>query len=596
MGRYYGGNYVPDPGETGTPLSQNPNQGTRGSTGALARTGNNIPTYAGAGTLNPGLTGGAGNNTSTGAPRKWTTDSYGTRASDVVQPPPSSAGGAGGTTPWVPYSAPGAAEDYYAKHKGFWDQPGAASQYWNGVQGFFATPSQAEGDLNRWGQQLGATPGVAETRYADNSRAGAYDRPGAAEDFWSQNSNFFSTPGRGEDALGGVLDSLKAPGAAESYYGQHGQDFANPGVLEQLYPQLKSQLMGPGYTENLASGYRPESSYSEDFLNGGGATGGLDQVYDRLYQQGSKRIGEEGAARGSYNSGASLRASEELNTDLTSRHVQDLQAASTAADQAKMARLGYGLNLMKGADEGMTSRLGTLERGAGDAQGAMKDRLLAGGTLANNAETGMLGRMKETTAAGSALGNLSRERVVAGSEASTRAQQAARDRYAAGMDAADKSQSSYMDRLTRAGGLEKSGADLALNRINTGGSLAGSAGVEDNTRVAGGMSAAKVAQDAQQGRESGVLKNLMDVANAQAERYASMTSQQRSEELQLKMTELDGMINSGRISASEAAQMRDMYTQLLGMPLAAAGKVNSGKPTQNRDVLPDYGSQPDFIG
>lgn len=573
MGKYYGPYYVPDPNDApGTPLSQNPNQGSHGSTrpAPYGGTGNSTPSYNGAGSLNPALTGGYGNNTSTGAPRKWTSDSYGTQANDIVNPP-GGGGGAGGSMPFVPYSAPGYAEDYYNKHKGFFDQPGAASQYWNGVQGFFANPTQGETDLYDYGHQMGSTPGASETRYDNNVKSGVYDRPGAAEDFWSQHGSDFATPGRGEDALGGVLDSLKAPGAAEDYYSQHGSDFASPGQLEQLYPELYRQLSGPGYTERMANGYTPEASYSEQFLTGGGATGGLDQVYDRLYQQGSKRIGDEGAARGSYNSGASLRATQELSGDLTSRHVADLQSASTAADSAKMARLGYGLNLMKGADESGINRLGLLGTSAGNAQEAMRNRVLAGGTLASAAETGMLGRMSGTTNASKALGDLSRERLTAGSEASTRAQDATNTRLRTGMDASHQATADYMDRLAKAGGLSKDAAKLALDRLATGGQLSASAGLEDTNRIIGGQTSSKIAQDAKEGRESGVLKNLMSVATAQADKYDKMTSQQRSEEMQLKMSEIDGMLQRGQIDASEAAQMRDLYSQLLKLPLAAAG-------------------------
>lgn len=499
--------------------------------------------------------------------------------------------------PFVPYSAPGDAENFYAQHKGFYDQPGAASQYWNGVKGFYAQPQQAETDLHNWGQELHNTPGVAETRYADNARAGAYDTPGAAEDFWSKYGAEFMKPSRGEDALGGVLDSLKAPGAAETYYDQHGKDFADPGVMEQLYPQMRRQLEGPGYTENLATGYNPEASAAEQFLTGGGATGGLDAVYDRLYNQGAKRIGEEGAARGSYNSGASLRAGQELSGDLTSRHVADLQAASTAADKGKMDRFGYGLNLMTGADQAMQGRLGLLGRTAGEAQGAKNTRVLSGGKLASDAETGMLGRMHETTGASTALGDLVRKRGEFGSVASERAQGAARDRFKSGIDAAGVASRSAIDRVSAAGTLEQSGARLALDRMDGAGRLSASAGTEDNTRIAGGVAASGVSQSAKENREAGVLRNLMEVANAQAGKYASMTSEQRSAEMQLKMTEIEGLLKRGQISASQYTQMRDMYQQLLGMPLAVAGRSNpTPKPTSSRNVMPDYSNERDFIG
>lgn len=501
----------------------------------------------------------------------------------AVAPPAAGAAPGAPAPTWVPYSAPGYAEDYYNQHKGFYDQPGQASQYWEGVKGFFNTPQQSETDLSRYGKQLGATPGVSETRYADNARAGAYDQPGAAESFWNTYGSGMMAPSAGEDALGRTLESLRAPGAAEDYYAQHGQEFATPGALESLFPQLRNDLSRYSQSELLAQGYKPEASYAEDFLTGGGAGEGLDQMYNRLYAQGSRKLGDEGAARGTYNSGASLRASEELNADLTGRHVQDLQAATNAADAAKMARLGYGLNVMKASDESMLGREQGLLAAGGQTQEAMKNRLLAGGTLASSAETGMLGRMKETTDAGIGLGNLVRQRYTAGSEASDRAQKAAHDRFEAGSVAASRSERDAMDRITAAGGLERDSTQLALNRLAGGREGATAAGNEDILRVTSGQNAAKVAQDSKEGRESGVLKNLMDVANSQAGTYAKMTDQQRSEELQTKMTEIDGLLKRGQISASEADQMRNMYSQLLGAPIAAAGR---GTPTPGATSSP----------
>jgi hypothetical protein len=208
----------------------------------------------------------------------------------------------------------------------------------------------------------------------------------------------------------------------------------------------------------------------------------------------------------------------------------------------------------------------------------------------------MLGRMHETTGASTALGDLVRKRGEFGSEASTRAQSAQRARTTAGSEDASRSQRDYMDRMTRAGQLEQSGASLALDRVTRGGEAARSAGVEDNTRIAGGQAASSTAQTAKENREAGVLKNLMEVANAQAGKYASMTSEQRSEEMQLKMTEIQGMLSRGQISATQYAQMRDMYMQLLGAPLAAAGGGGATRPTSSRNVMPDYSNDRDFIG
>lgn len=480
-------------------------------------------------------------------------------------------GGSAADGGWTPYSAPGYAEDYYNQHKGAWDQPGQASQYWNGQQGWFANPQSGETQLNKIGDDLYGTRGPSEDLYKQYYETGAFTKPGTSEDFWGKYGSQMMDPSQGEHALGTSIDKLGAEGAGETWWKQHQYDFERPGVLEQMFPEIKGQLIGKGYQEKYADAYRPEDSEAEQFLHGGGATGGLDAMYDRLYTQGAKRIDDAGGARGNYNSGRSLRAGEELSADLTGRHVQDLQAAVTAADTAKMARLTYGSNVMKGADTGMTNRLGTLGDIGSKTQAATLDRILGGSTASNAAQASANARYNALTSASTAQGNLSRERLTAGSEAADRAQKAAFERMRGGMDFSKMAGDSRMDRLSKAGNAYGGAQDRALQRIQGGGELARSAGVEDSTRLTGGMNAAVQAQNAMEGREGGVVDNLMKVANSQAGTYAKMTDQQRSEELQLKMSEIDGMLQKGKISAEAAKQLTDLYTELLKAPIAAAG-------------------------
>lgn len=517
-------------------------------------------------------------------PAGSTHSSYGS----YTMPPktPYKGAGGGGSDGWTPYSAPGYAEDYYNAHKGFYDQPGAASQYWNGQQGFFANPSYGENQLNKIGDDLYGSKTPSEDLYKQYYESGAFTKPGASEDFWSKYGSQMMDPSQGEAALGKSIDQLGAKGAGETWWDQHQYDFDRPGVMEQMFPEIKGQLIGKGYQEKYADAYKPEDSAAEQFLNGGGAAGGLDAMYDRLYTQGAKRIDDAGGARGSYNSGRSLRAGEELSADLTGRHVQDLQAAVSAADTAKMARLNYGENVMKGADTGMTNRLGTLGDIGSKTQQATLDRLLGGSTASDRAQGAATARYGALTNASKAQGDLSRERMTAGSEAADRAQKALFDRMKGGMDFSKTSGDQMMDRLNHAGAAYGSAQDRALNRIAQGGQLAQAAGTEDNTRIAGGQAASKIAQDAMEGRQKGVVDNLMNVARSQADTYSRMSDQQRSEELQLKMSEIQGRLQRGEIDAGAAKQLTDLYTEMLKAPIAAAGAKRSTPTPASGD--PNY--------
>lgn len=507
-----------------------------------------------------------------------------------VAAPPAAPGGAAPapSSAWVPYSAPGYAEDYYTKHQQDWEKPGSAANYWQGQQGFFTNPTAQENQLNKWGTQLGNTQGAAEDFWGQYGNQ--MMQPGAAENFWSQYGNQMMQPGRADAGLTDALNTLRGPGAAEQYYTSHGSFFDKPGVAEQLFPQLSAGLGRTGYTEGMAQDYRADPSFNEQFLTGGGATGGLDAVYDRLYSQGSRRLGDEAAARGGYNSGAALRSVEELNRDLTAQHVKDLQSASQAADTSKVARQNLQLNVMQGADQSLLGRLGKLGELGVSTQQAGINRVLGGGTLANQAQEGMLGRANATTGASTALGNLVNQRYATGSAAAERASTAETNRYKAGSDAANQAQTGRTDRMTRAGGLINDAQTQALNRISTGGNLAASAGTEDNTRLVGGMSAANTAQNAKQGRETGVLDNLMKVAQQQAGTYAGMSQQQREAEYRAKEDEINNLLKRGSITADQAKQMRGMYSQLLAMPLSLInrGGAAGGGGGGGAGLDPDY--------
>jgi hypothetical protein len=221
---------------------------------------------------------------------------------------------------------------------------------------------------------------------------------------------------------------------------------------------------------------------------------------------------------------------------------------------------------------------------AGKTQQATLDRLLGGSTASDRAQGAATARANSLTAASTAQGNLQRERYTAGSEAADRAQRGLLDRTKGGMDAANLAGKSWMDRLAGAAGAYKDSGALALDRLRTGGGLAYNAGREDIDRITGGQAGAVSADTSKLAIQNSEFKNLMDLANGQADKYSSMTQAQRNEELQLKMSEIQGKLRDGSISAEQAKQLSDMYTELLKAPIAVAGtKSKTTTPTTSAD-------------
>ncbi len=549
---------------------------------------------------------------------------------------------------WIPHSDPGYGEDWWQSHKQQWDQPGAASNYWNGVQGWFTNPTQQEQTIQGYGTQMGNTPGALENLYNQYNANGEFTTPGASEQWWARNGNQYNAPSEGERALSGVLPEYRQSTDMENWNAQHGGEFNQAGDMERFYGQnvdklynnnnlaqhqggiandinsaqntgrffgaTAGDLLTPSYTENLADQYQRGPSYNEQFLLGGGATQGLDQLYNRLQGQEARRLDTRAAAGGSFNSGAALRAQEESGADLSAQHVRDYMAASQAADTSRQADDTYGLNLMQGADTGLRGRIDLGLRGAGQADtqalararagqdlytgvsDELRNNLTTAGNWAQNSQADWLGRMTEganaanesstqrinrlqgETTAGNDLSTQFLNRLTQGSEAADRTQTAWKNRIDLGVNAADREQMAWQNRLKDAAGLQHDSQADILARLLGGGTLSNQAGGEDIQRYLGGQNSAIAAQNAKQGREAGVLDNLMKVGGAQAGVTERISDAARNGNAQAAMEEINGLLKSGQISAEEAQAKYGAQMQALGLVIQG-GKVVAGAMT-----------------
>lgn len=552
--------------------------------------------------------------------------------------------GAGNMTggDWTPQSSPGAAENYWSQYGSQFNQPGAASNYWNGVQGYFApTPTSSEAMSGTMANQLYGSPSAAEGMYGQYQQSGAFTNPGQYEQWFGQNGNQLAGSGQGGALLSSLVPQYQQSGAGENYYnqtqgfygqqgameqlyGQHGQDLiSGPGALQQragditglingaqneqnYYGSQAGFLKSPGQTELLSYGGGPQSSYAEDYLNGGGVGQGLDTLYNRLFTTGARQLDERAAAGGSFNSGAALRAQEEMQADLDARHVQDYTAAVNAADAAKMSRLGYGLNLAQSGDQAMQSRIGlganvtgqldanSLARGnalfglgqglsnenlnnfnasfgaAQGAQNASLARVTAGQSAADQAFQERLARLNGQQGTANSMNQNDLSRFQASSQAAQAAQQAAMNRVGLGMSSANTASAAELARITQAGQLQAQQQQLEMQRLLGGGQLSASAGNSTLAGLTAGMSGAIAAQNAQQGRQNDVFNNTMGLANAQAGAYAGQTAAANAEQMQTVMSQIQALIGKGALTAQEQTQLNMLMQQYQAMAVGGA--------------------------
>lgn len=566
---------------------------------------------------------------------------------------------------WTPTSPPGYGENWYAANAYKYDHPSSAYQYWQGTQGNYANPTMYENQLGNYSNQLGGTSGAMENLYNQMYGQGQFTNPSAGENWWQQYGGQYGAPSAGEQTLGNVAGQLGSQsGQMEDWARQNGMFFQNPGDMEKFFQAngdvlqnnnnlaghqgtvegninaaqnsqgffsgaAAPQLADPGYTEQMAMQYRPENSYNEDFLLGGGATEGLDSLYDRLYQQGSRRLGNEGAARGTYNSGASLRSAEELNADLGAQHVRDYMTASNAADQSKMARLAEGRNLMQGADQSLTSRLSTGMQGAASAdasdiararagqdlysgisnekmanlgmagnwanqsQAGGLARMSEGANVANDANSQWLSRLRDEASAGNMQASQFLSRLNGGSEAASRATGDWATRMGMGQSYAQNSQQDWMQRLRDAGGMQKDLQGMMMDRLGQGMDQAGAADAGYWNALTQGQAAADAAQNMQQNRENNVFNNVNTLGHEQATTYQTGTNQAMDEKRQSLMDEINGILAQGGISSDEIMNKYGEAMASMGL-IIQGGKVVASSMAGNPKVGGSSNTESDF--
>lgn len=525
---------------------------------------------------------------------------------------------------WGPGTPEGYGEQWYKRNAWRWDQPTQQSQYWNSVKGWFNTPGAGEtnlgriaGDIERpgefdaaWSRISGEmyNPGASESFYAKHGQDILKGRDmgrSAVGDYWQDTRGQFGAPGymeqRADDLYGRALGPGSLQTNAHNVLGEIGNARNTQGFLDRSM----SYLGGPGFTERAAFNYTPERGYSEGLMQTGA---GLDSLYDRLYQRGSERLGNEAAARGGYNSGAALRATQELGADLTADQIRQTIALADQADRYRMQERGFGLDVARAGDEGARGRIGLgfegsrsaddvalgradsmrglykdiddirlrgvdlAGRTAKDAQASALDRLLGGAKVADMASADEVARF-------TARSNDDVNRFRAGSDSARNAQEGERNRRRDIIDSSERLDRLNLDRRTEAGDMYKDAQALALQRILAG--ITGSGQVDSTERdwLTGAQDAANSAQDKYETRQRNDFIDALALGGAQAQSFLSGMDPARREQFQSQMHELRMQLEKGNINAEQYYAQAEQLMATFGIAAGAAGGFATGVPT-----------------
>ncbi len=518
-------------------------------------------------------------------------------------------------------SQPGAGEEWWRENAAKFTQPSTAQDYWAGQSGYFTGPSQYEGPQRAYaGEARDLTalgPGAGEQFYTTDAWKYA-DQPSITEALRLGNLPGLWQEGAAERFYGGPGQELAGEGTLEDWFAKYGERFTQPGTLTQKMTGIEAliggatagqgfggaalpQLVGPGYTERMAAGFAPEESYSEQFLTGEGP-GGLDALMRRQYELGERQLENRAAATGAFGAGASMRLNEELFADLTTQRTLNEMKLREQSDAAKMARFAESRQLMSSADEALRGRLGVGFTGArgmdetalaragalqglyGAADESDLARLTAGAGVAGAAQRVGIERLGE-------LGTAA-ERAQAAEMARTRerfvearsADEMALERLRAKQSAADLAERARMDRARLGLSGIQTGAkilsnieDAELRRITAGGQLAGQTSEDALKWLGAQFGGARTVQDLAMGRQAADWDKLFGLTGAMAGSYATGTDRISTEQRDLQMAEIEGLLRDGKITSEQADNMRDMLLQGANIGLRLH-EIKSGRP------------------
>jgi len=567
-------------------------------------------------------------------------------------------------------SKPGVGEQYWKDNAWRLQGQQPLAGYWQGIQGWFTNPDQGLEGLQDLRNQIPSSSRVEDMwpeiqrmlqgsgTLGDywNANRGTFDRPGEGERAFADNKGFFLEPGefekwwganKGEFARPGAMERFNDdfrtffanPGAAENWYIENRYDYTRPGELERgrgdvesdinravmmedFFTKNRGQLENAGYTERMAQGYDPKYKTNTERLYEEGNTG-LNRYYDQAYKTGARRLDEAAAAKGGFNTGAALRATGELNAELGAQQARDMAALAAEADNQRLGRDRYGLDLMQGADSSLRGRIGLgfegaqsvdqialqraksrqdllktiqdqrfrgLELGgqaANNAQGRAIERVGLGADTADRAQSAAMNRLISAGNFSSEAQGKAMERITTLMREAHAAQAAGEGRVKGGAEVAAKVGAEVRaiveDLMKHGGAADKAGADRRAERakleqaifdnimakFGMGSNIAGNVSKEGLDTFETGMSGATTAQGLEEGRYQREVDNLFRLVEHQIATYSAGMDAARREQFELEWEQIQGRIKQGELEGQAADQAIQNLFRTFSLPLSA---------------------------
>jgi hypothetical protein len=474
--------------------------------------------------------------------------------------------------------APGAYEDWYASHKGQFDQP-------TNIQGYY---DRNKGDFENYS-------------FDPSNTQGAYDqlRSGLSGDSYGMSTGRgiagrLQNPLDGEAYFGQAGGLLNQPNLTADYAQKNAGFFQGPTDSKNLYGNLQGEMMKEGVGEEMARVDLPglntvgsefdyfrdplrAKSYSEQLYESGNE--GLNKFYDRENEKRQEALERRMAATGVFGSGETVKGMAEIEAELGAQQARDMAGLAGQADEAFRSRAGLSkdfagassredldrIGLGLEADKGTRDRYGQLIDLAGQSDETSLDRILGGKDVMRAGDESRFDQAEGLRSLGDTQSEAVRRRLTdaAGIGFDVDAEQRARlnDVFGAGKDLDD---------------LRLDADRTRLDYLSRGGDLAGDADSQRLDWLTAGGDAADAAQRAFEQRERYGVNDALRYADSVSKTFTSATDASNKEQTEMQGQAINLLMQKHGLSYQQAMQQAEEWSKIGSLPLQLAQLQGGG--------------------
>jgi len=376
--------------------------------------------------------------------------------------------------------------------------------------------------------------------------------PGAAENNYFNAQRNLAGIDYGNRAITDVTQRLAGAGNTLDYFRSdpfQGTIRDNP--VDQEYGYFSEGLRGP--------------SYSEQIYETG--AGGLIDPYARAQEKQTRQIRNAAAARGMFNTGASMRLEEELAADIGAAEARDRIALADQADRQRLARTGAAQSFIGSVAGEGRARAGLGLEGARASDESERQNALAALQAYQLASQEGLGKVGLETSAAQIAQQNEIDRLFKSGQL--------------GLDA-DRGDLARIDTMFRgAGQLDERErlADLEetdrrreqTERFRTGADIGLSIDKDEQERLLNEATAAYHQQSVFQDRERGGLQDILTAMRPQIDAVMAGLDTASREQLQIKLMEIQALVSSGALTQMQANQQIETILTSFATMIRARG-------------------------